>query len=89
MSAVDEFGSHAPGLTSPASDAFAVTPNDGADLAQVTRGLWVGVAGDVSVVTRGGTTVTLKGAPSGSLIPIRVKRVRSTGTTATDIVGLV
>lgn len=89
MSAVDEFKTMAPGLTSPATDAFVITPADGSDLARVTRGLWVGGGGDVSVVTQGGTTVTLKGAPAGSLIPIRAVRVRSTGTTATDIVGLV
>lgn len=89
MPAVDGFETLKPGLTAPAEDAFAVTPNDGADLASVTRGLWIGVAGDVSVVTLKGTTVTLKGAPSGSLIPVRVARVRATGTTATNIVALV
>lgn len=72
-----------------ATKAWAITPNDGADLDLITRALYVGGAGDVSVILRDDSgAVTLVAVPAGSLLPIRVKRVRATGTTATSIVGL-
>lgn len=77
----------------PAGVAFAITPSDGADLADVTRGIYVGVAGDVAVSMIDPTTnklasVTFKNANAGMVIPIITKRVLSTGTTATNLVGL-
>lgn len=73
----------------PANKAQAVTPNDGADLTNVSRALWVGSGGDLSLIFRGDTAaVTIKNVPDGFLVPFRVKRVRATGTTATDIVSL-
>lgn len=70
-----------------ASDGYSVTPADGADLPDVPRGIWVGGAGDISMVLLSGN-VTLKAVPAGTLLPVRPLRVRSTGTTATDIVAL-
>lgn len=84
MAAVDTGG----GVTGPATKAFDVTPGDSADLAFVTRALWVGGAGNIKVTTSGGDTVILSGVTAGSLIPIRVSRVHSTSTTATLIVAL-
>ena len=72
--------------SAPAYDAFAVTPNNSTEI--FARSLYVGGAGDVSVQTAGGTTVTFVGVPAGSLLPIRVQKVRTTGTTATNIIGL-
>ena len=74
--------------TSPALDAFAITPSDSTDFAQVTRGVYVGGAGDVAAVMSDGTVVTFVGALAGSVLPIRAKRVNSTNTTATSLVGL-
>jgi hypothetical protein len=85
----DRFANKTGDLNSPALDAFAVTPADGADLAQAVRGLYVGGAGAVTIVTSVGATVTFVGVPAGAIIPIRANRVNSTGTTATGIVGLV
>lgn len=76
-------------LESPAWTAAAVTPNDSADLARVaTRALYVGGAGNIAVVMSGGGTVTFSGIAAGSILPIRVDRVNSTSTTATNIVAL-
>lgn len=72
----------------PAANAEAVTPSNTLELAAVSRALYVGGAGNVKVVTLGGDTVTLVGATAGEIIPIRVKQVLSTGTTATSIVSL-
>ena len=74
-------------LIAPAGDAFAVTPSDATHLH--ANALFVGTSGDVTVVTEAGTTVTFKNVPTGSILPVRVSQVKSTGTTASDIVGLV
>lgn len=66
---------------------FDVTPNDGADLATVSRGLRVGTAGDVKVTTVAGDVLTLKNVQVGEIVPYFVKRVWATGTTATFITG--
>lgn len=76
---------------SPASGAYAITPGDATQLTQ-TRGLYVGGAGDLAVEMlnpeSGGATVIFKAVPVGTLLPIAVERVLSTGTTATFIIGL-
>jgi hypothetical protein len=85
----DPYQTMQPGLTSPAFAAIAVTPNDGADLANVSRGLWVGQGGDVAVILATDTaSVIIANVSGGSLLPIRVKRVLATGTTATALVAL-
>ena len=76
------------GLGEPAIHAVAVTPSDADELATVSRALYIGGAGNVVVVTYGGDTVTLVGATAGQIIPIRVKQVKATSTTATSIVSL-
>lgn len=75
-------------LEGPAWNAAAVTAAN-ADLARIpTTGIWVGGAGNLTVQMAGGGTVTFTGVPAGTLLPIRVDRVNSTGTTATAIVAL-
>ncbi|MGI9486184.1 MAG: spike base protein, RCAP_Rcc01079 family [Geminicoccaceae bacterium] len=71
----------------PARSASSVTPNDSTVLER-TKGVWVGGSGDMSVVMHNGNTVTFAGIVAGSLLPIAVSRIRSTGTTATAIVAL-
>ena len=84
----DSFASLSTGLDSPAFKHFAITPHDSTDESVNFRSIWVGVAGNVVVVTEDGTAVTYKGAAAGSIIPVRGKRVNSTNTTATDLVGM-
>lgn len=50
--------------------------------------LYVGGAGDLTVITMGGDQVTFTAAPAGAFLPIQVTRVLSTGTTATNILAL-
>lgn len=73
-------------LTSPITGAFAITPSDSTDLAEITVNLYVGVAGTLKVTMFDGSVVTY-GAIAAGRHPLRVKRVWSTGTSATDIVG--
>lgn len=76
-------------LSSPASRAIAVTPNNDADLPVLARSLWIGGAGAVRVILADDTDpVTISAIPAGTLLPVIVKRVLATGTTATAIVGL-
>ena len=70
----------------PAENAAAVTPNDSTDLTTITTALIVQVSGTIAVDMLGGQSVTI-GALAGQYIPIRVRRVRATGTTATGIVA--
>ncbi|MCF3934197.1 hypothetical protein L1787_12345 [Acuticoccus sp. M5D2P5] len=89
MPADNPFQSYQRSASAPASDAFTVTPSDGTDLATVARGLFVGGAGNVNVVTLGGTTVMFPGVAAGTILPCGVTRVLATDTTATNIVALV
>jgi hypothetical protein len=50
--------------------------------------LYVGGTGNVSVITIGGDQVTFNGVPAGTTLPIQVRRLRSTGTTATLVNAL-
>lgn len=74
--------------TDSALDCFAITPHASNDFTYMVRGIYVGVAGDVVVVTPSGAAVTFKGATAGSILPVKAKRVNATSTTATDLVGL-
>lgn len=84
----DRFAAYGADLGSPASVGFAVAPSDATNFDYVTRALWVGGAGNVVVVWSDDTTSTLVGVAAGTLLPIRVKRINSTSTTATSMVGL-
>ena len=65
-----------------------MTPNDSTDLTAATRGLYVGVSGDVVVIMADDSAaVTITGLAAGVVHPLRVKRVKSTGTTASSIVA--
>ncbi len=88
MPATDNFVTNIVGTTSPASIAEAVTPSDSTDLTNVSRALWIGGAGNISVIMANGSTVLFSGVPAGTLLPLRVSRVRSTSTTATLIVAI-
>lgn len=74
-------------LSISARNGAAITPNDSTTI-NTTRGLYVGVTGDVKVDLAGGDTVTFVGLAAGIIHPISATRVYSTGTTATSVVGL-
>jgi len=73
-----------------ARKALLLTPSDSADLALgPTRGLWngTGVSCTIGVMLADDSAgVTLSNVPAGPL-PLRVKRLMSTGTSCTGIVG--
>ena len=83
----DRYAGSGDDLLSPASMAAAVTPSDSAALPVASKRLWVGGAGNVTVVTVGGSTVTYTGVPAGTYLQVRANQVKATGTTATNIVA--
>ena len=80
-----DFKSFPSTTTSPALDAFTITPGASA-LSVVPRAIYVGIGGTITVTTWNGTSITLT-VSDGSLLPLVVTHV--TAATATGIVGLV
>jgi hypothetical protein len=86
--AEDTFGTHSSGLDSPYAHAAAITKSDTDELAYVTRGIYVGGAGNINLVTVGGETVLFTAPPVGKVLRVRAKQILSTSTTATALVAL-
>jgi hypothetical protein len=73
----------------PPTQAAAVTPSDTVDLTYATTRVWIGGAGDIQVTFADNAAATVIAAvPVGTMLPIRVRRIWSTNTTATNIVAL-
>ena len=85
---MDPFATTASSLDSPARAAADVTPNDFADLATTSRAIYVGTGGNLAVEMADGSAVTFAGVVAGSVLPLRVAKVRSTGTTAGGLIAL-
>lgn len=74
----------------------AATPSNTVELNGISRRLFVGGAGNLNVERIDGTQVFFQGVPAGTILPIRVKKVRvndgattpANATTATNIVAL-
>jgi hypothetical protein len=84
-------------FTLQAFNAQPVTPNNDADLilgggaiTGIDNGalLYIGTGGSLTITTVGGQTVTLTNVSNGSYVPIQVRRVFATGTSASGIIAL-
>lgn len=85
----DRFDGYSNSLMAPAGVCFPIVPDDVAGLSEVTRAIYVGTTGNVVARAVNSTSdVTFANVPAGSILDIRVSHVRSTGTTAAQIVGL-
>lgn len=85
----DRFESMAGGADSPATHGFAIVPSDSTDLPEVTRAIYVGAPGAVTLVLLSGAELTLAGVAAGTVLSLRTRRLKATGTTAGALVGLV
>ncbi|MBB4122123.1 spike base protein, RCAP_Rcc01079 family [Martelella radicis] len=85
----DRFSSRHATPTSPAYDGFSIAADDALPLQEVTRAVYIGVAGDLTAMLISGETVTFENLPAGFILPVRISRVFATGTTAGALVGLV
>ena len=83
----DKFATRTRRPSDPATTLFDITPDDAADLAQVTLAVNVKTPGTLRVTMIDGTTGDISIAP-GHAFPLRVRRVWATGTTATGIRAL-
>lgn len=76
-----------PGMSDPPENHAVITPAD-SDLPFVLRELYVGGGGNVVLRDKGtGTDCTYVGVLAGSFICGRFTQVRSTGNSATNLVG--
>ncbi|RMH39574.1 MAG: hypothetical protein D6688_13930 [Alphaproteobacteria bacterium] len=82
------FDERALSLNGPATDIQPVTPSDSADLPDVAVALYVETAGTLSIVTVAGGARTVA-VTDNAILPVGVRRVNATGTTATGIHALV
>jgi hypothetical protein len=64
-----------------------LTPAD-TDQANQYYALYIGGTGNVRVTTIGGDDVLFTAVPVGTILPVKIKRLWLTNTTATLIVGL-
>ena len=75
----------------PYTRAAVITPNDGADLAYVTRAIKAGTTGgNIAVIMLGqapGATPVVIPIAANEVLPIRVRRVMATNTTASPLVA--
>ena len=86
MSSID---TQNPGEANPSRNFFPITPHDTTNFVEgETRGIYVGGSGILVAVNKGGVAVTFTNVLAGSVLPIRAVRVNASGTTATDLVGL-
>lgn len=71
--------------TRPAGAAFTITPGASA-LVHITRGLYVGTAGSVTVTMENGDSVAFPNLAAGVIHPIACTHV--TAASAADVIGV-
>lgn len=76
------------GLIAPGTGVEVVTKSDTVNLGTNSVAIYVGGVGDVTVLMVDGSTATFSAVPTGTLLPIQVQRVNSTGTTASLMVSI-
>lgn len=68
---------------------FAITPSDTTQIDRPYKHLYVGGAGNIAVLDKDGNTVVLTAVPVGTLLlDCCPNRIKSTGTTATNLVAI-
>lgn len=87
--AIDVFEQLSVSSITPSDNCFPIAPNDNAELPYLTKAIYIGSGGDlVLLIGNSPTPVTFRNTVAGSILDVRVRAVRSTGTTAGDLVGL-
>lgn len=74
--------------TGVATKGFSVTPSDSTNFTTAARALYIGGAGNVTLVTIEGDVLAFNNVPAGTILPVATRRVNSTGTSATSILGI-
>ena len=86
----DDFALKNTEITAPALNFAAVFASDDPadDLVNVSRGIYVGVGGNVAVADINNAEVIFLNVPSGFILPVRARRVNDTNTSAGSMVAL-
>ena len=85
----DSFEFFADQPTAPSSNCFSIAPSDTQELSAVTKAIYVGEGGDITLRSAKGTAdVVFRNVPAGYVLDVRTSQIRETGTTASALVGL-
>lgn len=82
------FESREVSLAGPTNDILPVTPSDSVNLPSVALALYVQTGGTLSILTEAETIRTVAVADF-SILPVAIRRVNQTGTTAAGIHAMV
>lgn len=87
----DPYANRSTIISSQARGAIAVSPSDSTDLATPAKALFIGSAGNVTILPINATddtqTIQFANHPVGYM-PVQIRRVMNTGTSASGIVAL-
>lgn len=85
----DAFRGFGQSSITPSENCFPIAPSDFEELDYLTKAIYIGRGGDLTlVVGNSQEAVTFRNVVAGSVLDVRVRAVKSTGTTAGDLVGL-
>ena len=87
MAAPSRYPENSPTALVPATRVAAVVTDDAAELAFKPTAVYVGTAGNLTVIMNG-VTALFKNVPAGTTLRIRPDVINATGTTAADILIL-
>lgn len=90
MSVQDNYSNAPAHMQDPVKFGFTPSASDTVDLTYVTRSIYIGGAGAIRVTLKDmqtDTYVTYSAIPAGTSLPLRIQRLWSTGTTATNLVA--
>lgn len=80
----DPFKSRAISLSGPSRDLAPITPNDSNDLPAIALALYIETAGTVSFISVSGATRSVE-VNNYAILPVGVRRVLASGTTASGL----
>ena len=87
---IDSFLQFTDSPSEPATGAFAIVPHATNELPFVTKAVYIGGAGDVTLrPLNSETDIQFRNLAAGSVLDIRAKAIRVAGTSATFLVGLI
>jgi hypothetical protein len=84
----DPLTTRASSTSGPATDIIHVTPDNSTDFGELAMSLFIETGGTLRIVTRRGETRDIL-VEDQTLMPVAVRRVMATGTTASGIHALV
>lgn len=76
------------GSGEPAQSGYSISPSDSSYLPIAPRAIYIGVGGNLAVLTFSAEIIVFVAVNSGSILPIRPVKVYNTGTTAGALVAL-